>query len=246
MRTIIIEDEEPGRIIIRSFVSERDDIEIVGEAKDGFEGMKLINELKPDLIFLDIQMPKLTGFEMLELLGNNHPQIIFTTAFDEFAIKAFELNAVDYLLKPFSKDRLNQAIDRAIERKNKKEGIPLKQINQLNDFINTNKSIERIMVKERDKIVVIPVDDIYYIEAQDDYVMVYTKDEEHLKEKTMKTLEEQLDKNKFIRIHRSYIANITQIDKIQLYEKESYMVIMTNGAKIRASKAGYKRLKEVL
>ncbi len=246
MRTIIIEDEEPGRIIIRTFLSEREDIEVIAEAVDGFEGIKLINELKPDLIFLDIQMPKITGFEMLELLGDNHPQIIFTTAYDEFAIKAFDLNAVDYLLKPFSKTRLFQAIDRAIERKKTLKSPSNKEIIQLNEFINTNKVIERIMVKERDKIVVIPVGDIYYIEAQDDYVMVYGKDGEHLKEKTMKTLEEQLDKSKFIRIHRSYIVNITEIDTIQLYEKETYMVIMKNGAKIRASKAGYKRLKEVL
>ncbi len=246
MKTIIIEDEEPGRIIIKSFLAEREDVEIVAEARDGFEGIKLINELHPDLIFLDIQMPKLTGFEMLELLGNNKPQIIFTTAYDEFAIKAFDLNAVDYLLKPFSKDRLFQAIDRAIERKKSIKEEANNEIQKLNEFINSSKSIERIMVKERDKIVVIPVNDIFYIEAQDDYVMVYSKDGEHLKEKTMKTLEDQLDNNKFIRIHRSYIVNITEIDKIQLYEKETYMVLMKNGAKIRASKAGYKRLKEVL
>ena len=219
-------------------------MELLAEAEDGFKGVKLTMEYQPDVIFLDIQMPKLNGFEMLELLPS-HPIIIFTTAFDAFAIKAFEMHAVDYLLKPFSYERFNLAIERAIERN--KTHQDENQMTELADSYlqKSHQHLDRVIIKKGDKIIIIPVEHIIYLEAEDDYVMMYTQEGRFLKEKTMKSFEDQLDPTQFIRIHRSFIVNIQQIESIQLYEKESYLCILKTGDKIKASKAGYKRLKEM-
>ncbi|MEI8203278.1 MAG: LytTR family transcriptional regulator DNA-binding domain-containing protein [Bacteroidota bacterium] len=244
MKAIIIDDEQPARDLIKNYIARRDDIELVAEAEDGFKGVKLVMEFAPDVIFLDIQMPKLNGFEMLELLPRQ-AIVIFTTAFDEFAIKAFEKQAVDYLLKPFSYDRFNMAIERAKERLHLHQnenhtaeltGTYLQQSAQ---------HLERVIIKKGDKIIIVPVEHISYIEAEDDYVMVYAQEGRFLKEKTMRTFEEQLNPTQFVRIHRSFIVNIQQIESIQLYEKESYLCILKTGEKIKASKAGYKRLREL-
>jgi len=243
MRTIIIDDEQLARDIVKKYLEDHNNIEIVAECSNGFEGLKAIHELKPDLVFLDIQMPKLTGFEMLEILDYK-PQIIFATAYDEFAIKAFEHNAIDYLLKPFSKERFDQAITKA---KSKSVDQKPDEIKRINDFRDEQvDTIDRIVVKQNHKIVVIPVDDIKYIEAQDDYVMIYTNDARYMKQKTMKYFETHLPANDFVRIHRAYIAKVSEIEELQRYEKDSYIAKLKSGEKLKVSKSGYQNLKDIL
>jgi two-component system LytT family response regulator len=216
---------------------------MAGEYEDGFSGLKAINELKPDLVFLDIQMPKLTGFELLELL-DHQPAIIFTTAYDQYAIKAFEHNAVDYLLKPFSKDRFGEAIRKALERISKGDRDAVNKLVVHMDAVA--EPIHRIVVKNGPRISVIPVDEIRYVEAQDDYVMIYTSGKKYLKQKTMKYFETHLPEADFIRIHRSYIVRITEIAQMELYEKDSYIVFLKDGTKLPVSRTGLPRLKESL
>jgi two-component system, LytTR family, response regulator len=244
IKTIIIEDEQPARDLVKHYLSFHPNIEIIGEFSDGFSGLKGINELKPDLVFLDIQMPKLTGFELLELL-DEYPQIIFTTAFDQFALKAFEMNAVDYLLKPFSQDRFNQAVSKVTD--NHGNSTSSEKVKKLSEHIAENSDLlDRIVVKTGSKIKVIPVDQVLYVESQDDYVMIYSSDGKYLKQQTMKYMEQHLDPKRFIRIHRSYIANIDTIKQLELYEKNSYVAVLTNGAKLKVSDSGYKVLKSVM
>jgi len=243
IRTIIVEDELLARNLLKSFLEDNENIELIAECENGFEGVKMVNELKPDLIFLDIQMPKITGFEMLELLDHK-PEIIFSTAYDQYALKAFDYNAADYLLKPYSKERLKEAVDKVAERitsGNRKTDLA----DRLNEYPR-DEFLDRIVVKDRHKINIIPVDQIRYIESMDDYVMIYTKEGRHIKQKTMKYLEDSLNPQEFVRIHRSYIVKVTEIKEIQQYEKESYLVIMADKTKLKVSKSGYKRLKEVL
>jgi two-component system LytT family response regulator len=246
LQTLIIEDEELARNLLRSYLKDHPDIEVIGECENGFDGVKAINDKKPDLVFLDIQMPKITGFEMIELLDYK-PQIIFTTAYDQYALKAFELNAVDYLLKPFSKDRMMLAIEKVQHRIQSGEDTAEK-LEELTNLRPGEDFIDRIVVKDRHKIHIITVDKIRYIESLDDYVMIYTYDGRHMKQKTMKYFETNLDPNNFIRIHRSYIVQVDNIAEIQQYEKESYIVILKDTAKtkLKVSKTGYKRIKEVL
>ena len=246
LQTLIIEDEELARNLLRSYLKDCPEIELIGECENGFDGVKAINDKKPDLVFLDIQMPKITGFEMIELLDFK-PQIIFTTAYDQYALKAFEMNAVDYLLKPFSKDRMLAAIDKVKHRILTEENNAEK-LDELSNFRSGEAFIDRVVVKDRHKIHIITVDKIRYIESLDDYVMIYTNDGRHMKQKTMKYFEENLDPKNFIRIHRSFIVQVDNIAEIQQYEKESYIVILKDTAKtkLKVSKTGYKKIKEVL
>ncbi len=243
LRTIIVEDEELARSLMKSFLKSNDKVEIIAECENGFEGIKTINELKPDLVFLDIQMPKITGFEMLELLEHK-PQIIFATAYDEYALKAFEFNAADYLLKPYSKERLFEAVDK-VAAKIEKEGNISDVAEKISNFPR-EEFLDRIVVKDRHKIHIVPVDQVRYIESMDDYVMIYTKTGRHLKQKTMKYFEAALNPKNFTRIHRSYIVKVNEITEIQQYEKESYIVILHDKTKLKVSKTGYKSLKGVL
>ena len=214
--------------------------------KDGFSGLKAINELKPDIVFLDIQMPKLTGLELVELI-EDMPLIIFTTAYDEYAIKAFELNAIDYLLKPYSPERLSKAVEKAIDKsKNKSlKHANYKGVSETKAEL-TNEILNRIVVKNGTKIKIIPVEETTYLEAQDDYVMIYTNEGRYLKQATMKYFEASLSTEIFARIHRSYIVKIDQIKQIEPYEKDSHIAILKNDAKLKISKSGYKNLKEKL
>lgn len=243
LRTIIIEDEELARNLLRTYLNDHAEIDIIGECENGFDGVKAINELNPDLVFLDIQMPKITGFEMLELL-DHRPEIIFTTAYDQFALKAFEYNAVDYLLKPFSKDRLMAAIEKVSTRIQSGEDSGERFENL--SGVPHNGYLDRVVVKDRHKINIITVDVIRYIESLDDYVLIYTTEGRHMKQKTMKFFEDHLDPNDFIRIHRSYIVQVKFIAEIQQYEKESYVVILKDKTKLKVSKSGYKKIKDVL
>ena len=243
IKVIIIDDEKLAREIISSYLKKFDNVELVAECSDGFEGIKQINELKPDLIFLDIQMPKLTGFEMLEIL-EEPPVIIFTTAFDQYALKAFEVNATDYLLKPFSEVRFAEALNKAIKLIT---NIPPIQ-QELNGLVKSvekrNEFLDRVIIKSGQKIQIIPIEAVHYIEAQDDYTMLYTEKGNFLKQKTMKYFEENLDPKNFPRIHRSYIVRLSMIKQIELLEKESYQVLLNDGKKLPVSKSGYQNLKE--
>ncbi|MDY0102779.1 MAG: response regulator [Lentimicrobium sp.] len=246
LRVLIIDDEPPARELVKHYLSSCSDIEIAGECENGFEALKAIQEIEPQLIFLDIQMPKISGFELLELL-QDPPQIVFTTAFDEFAIRAFEMNAVDYLLKPFSLTRFQQAVERArlrIAEQSLDTESPVQRMKQQLDY--SIEQIDRIVVRLGSRIVVIPRDTIYYIEAADDYVMVFSQQGNHLKEKTMKYFETHLPAKDFIRIHRSHIVNISQIVSIDLYGKDTHLVVLKCGARLKASAEGYKRLREIL
>lgn len=242
LKALIVEDEEPAKIIIKEYLKKHSDIEIIGEAMDGFTAVKFINEHKPDLIFLDIQLPKLTGFEIIELI-EHIPEIIFTTAYDQYAIKAFEQNAIDYLLKPFSEERFNIALHKAKERIENKN-IAYSKIEKLKELDHITTQLDRIVVKSNTIIKVIPLDQVIYIEAQDDYVMIYTPTSKHLKEKTMKYFEQNLSSRQFVRIHRSYIVNIDYIHQIEHFTKASYICILKNGTKLKISESGYKLLKE--
>ncbi|MCK9400936.1 MAG: response regulator [Bacteroidales bacterium] len=246
IRVLIIDDESLARELVRKYLSDNPDIEILGECENGFDALKAIRELKPDLLFLDIQMPRIDGFELLEVL-DPQPEIIFTTAFDQYAIRAFEMNAVDYLLKPFSKTRLEQAVEKARGRilstpDASSAGPSIQKLQQQID--NDKKIIERVVTRMGSKITVIPVDKIWYIEAADDYVMIWSESGNHLKEKTMKYFEEHLPEGQFIRTHRSHIINISQVVSLELYSKDSYIAIMKSGAKLKVSAEGYRRLKE--
>jgi two-component system LytT family response regulator len=243
IKTIIVEDEKLARDLIKGYLESHEDFEMIGEYEDGFSGLKAINEMKPDLVFLDIQMPKLTGFEMLEVL-EHHPAIIFTTAYDQYALKAFEHNALDYLLKPYSKDRFDEAVEKARERVQSGDAESINRLVKHRDQLEDE--IHRVVVKSRSKIHVIPVNDIIYLEAQDDYVMIYTRNSKHLKQKTMKFFEAHLPAEDFVRIHRSYIVRLSEISQMQLYEKESYIVILKNGVNLPVSKSGLPKLKKKL
>jgi two-component system, LytTR family, response regulator len=245
MRALIIDDEPLAIQIIKEYISEIDEIEVVGECSNGFDGLKAINDLKPDLVFLDIQMPKLTGFEMLELL-DNPPMIVFATAYEEFALKAFEKNAVDYLLKPFSKSRFSQAVQKLLKQfdENKSNVNDYKPL--LENINSSREVLDRIVVKESGRILIVPVSEVYYLEAADDYVVVSTANKEYVKNSTMKFYEDKLPVNNFVRIHRSCIININFIKEIQAYNKETHSVIMKNGKSLKTSRQGSSDLKAIL
>ncbi|MCP4310275.1 MAG: response regulator [Bacteroidetes bacterium] len=247
-RTLIIEDEKPARDLLKAFLEEFSQVELLGEYDNGFDGLKAVNELKPDVIFLDVQMPKLTGFEMLEVLEHN-PEVIFTTAYDQYAIQAFEQNAVDYLLKPFSRERFGEAIEKLRSRmenvasQDSEKGSVEKIKIHLADG---DEKLHRVVIKKSGKIHVISTNDINYLEAQDDYVMIYTDEGKYLKQQTMKYFEKHLDQQQFVRVHRSYIANITSIERIEPYEKSNYILILKDGNKVPVSRSGMQVLKENL
>jgi len=241
MKTILIDDEPLARSLLAELLEDEKDIEIVASCNDGFEGMKAIQEHQPDLIFLDIQMPKITGFELLELL-DNPPKVIFTTAYDEYAIKAFEVNALDYLLKPVNPERLQKALEKV--RHQIRQPQPTQEHEAKN--LQLPEQSQRIVVKDGGHIKIIPLPEVLYIEAADDYVKVTTADKYYLKHQRMAHFEANLPGHQFVRVHRSYIVNVQHIHKVELYEKENYCVILRNGAKIPVSRSGYAKLKAVL
>ncbi|MDN5285102.1 MAG: response regulator [Mucilaginibacter sp.] len=244
-RALIIDDEPLARMVVKEYLQNYSEIELIQECSDGFEGLKAIQQYQPDLIFLDVQMPKINGFEMLELV-EQPPAVIFTTAFDEYAIKAFEAHAVDYLLKPFSKDRFNKAIEKFLATAPEKH-TPKQTEELLETAASQSPSQhERIVVKTGTKVKIIPVVDVEYLQADDDYVSVFTKEGSYLKNKTMNFFEQTLDPRQFVRVHRSYIIAIQQITRIDPYEKDAHLAILKSGAKIPVSKTGYVKLKQVL
>jgi len=245
-RALLIDDEPLARMVVLEYLQAyKDKIEVIGECNDGFEGLKAIQQHQPDLVFLDVQMPKINGFEMLELV-EQPPSVIFTTAFDEYAIKAFEAHAVDYLLKPFSKDRFNKAIDKYLSQAPAVAQQAKKTEDLLEAVASSPAQHERIVVKTGTKVKIIPVQDVQYLQADDDYVSVFTKEGSYLKNKTMNFFEQMLDPRYFVRVHRSYIIAIQEITRLDPYEKDSHLAILKSGAKIPVSKTGYVKLKGVL
>lgn len=230
-------------MLVRKFLEDFSEIEVLGECADGFTAVKSINEHNPDLIFLDVQMPKLSGFELLEIIEHK-PHVIFTTAYDSYAIKAFDENAVDYLLKPFSRERFADAVKKVVGRIASQTEQNFTEVIALAE--EKTEILQRIAVKSGSKIEIIAIGDIVYLESEGDYVMIHTKEGKFLKEKTMKYFEQHLDPDTFIRIHRSYIININEISGIELFEKESYIVKLKNGDQVKASSSGYKALKDAL
>ncbi len=239
MKAIIIDDEPLARMMVKEYLQPYTHITVVEECNDGFEGLKAIQQHRPDLIFLDIQMPKINGFEMLELI-DHPPAVIFTTAFEEYAIKAFDAHAADYLLKPFSKERFDKAMQKLQQQRvNATQAI-------VETALQSSAQNSRIVVKDNGKIKIIPVGQVQYLEAADDYVKIFTAEGVFLKKKTMQYFEEVLPPQEFIRIHRSYIISTQLITRIDLHEKDSHLVLLTTGARLPVSKAGYAKLKEVL
>jgi two-component system LytT family response regulator len=245
IRTLIIEDEAPARDIIKHYLKEIESIELIGECADGFSGLKAISFDKPDLVILDIQMPRLTGIELIEVLTEK-PEIIFTTAYDQFAIRAFELNAVDYLLKPFSEKRFMDAVGKALDKIRSGKGNQKPASQLLVKKTETASSVNRVVVRKGNSINIIPVEHIKYVEAQDDYVMIYHSEGKALKQQTMKFYEDNLPTESFVRIHRSYIVKIAEINRIEPYTKDNHVAVLKSGDKLPVSRAGYKHLKEEL
>jgi two-component system LytT family response regulator len=239
MKVIIIDDEPLARGIVKEYLKSFSQLEIVAECGDGFEGVKAIAQHQPDLLFLDIQMPKINGFEMLELI-DNPPPVIFTTAFDEYAIKAFETHAVDYLLKPFGKERFDKALNKWLSQKS--SNVPT----ALTEETSAPESSNRVVVKKGQNIVVLPVQKIHYFEAFDDYVKVHTADGFYLKKKTMAFFEKALDASQFVRVHRSYLLNLQELTRIEPMEKDNHVALLKSGTRIPLSQAGYSKLKSVL
>ncbi|MBS1783591.1 MAG: response regulator [Bacteroidetes bacterium] len=241
-KVILIDDEPLARQFIRKLLQPYEDLLVVAECGDGFEGFKSIQLHRPDLVFLDVQMPRINGFEMLELL-ENPPQVIFTTAFDEYALKAFDTHAVDYLLKPITKDRLDKAIAKwqKTDRKSKVDSMQ----NLLSESPVAGYQ-HRLVVKDNSTIRIIPAHEIHYVEASDDYVKIYTNERHFLKKDTLSHIEQVLDPKQFVRAHRSFLLPVAQLLRIEPYEKDSHVAVLRCGARIPVSKAGMTRLKEIL
>jgi two-component system LytT family response regulator len=244
MRVVIVDDEELARHVIREHLGNEEDVEIAAECANGFEAVRLANELRPDLMFLDVQMPKLDGFEVLELI---EPEIavIFVTAFDQYAMRAFDAAAVDYLLKPFSAERFRSALERARQRLATKQPAP--SASELKALARTpDQAAERVVVKDGARVHIIPIGKLDYVEAQDDYIELHSGQKSWLKQQSLASLEAVLDPNRFVRVHRSYLINIERVTKIEPYTKDTKLAILTDGAQIPMSRAGYARLKELM
>ncbi len=236
-KILIVDDEPLAREALAMALAEFEDVDVIGECSDGFEAVKSIKEVKPDLVFLDIQMPKLDGFDVLELLGEDPPYIVFVTAHDEYALKAFESHALDYILKPVSPERLKKSFVKINERLQEKTSQPMREL--LVDRQSHIIPINRVLVRDRTRVYIIPVADIVYFEAEDDYVSIHTSERDYLKKETLSHLEKLLDARQFIRIHRSYILNINHLDKIEPYTKDSRIAILKNGKTLPVSRSGY-------
>lgn len=241
IKALIIDDEPLARSIILEYLQRHTDIVVAQECGDGFEGVKAIQVHQPALLFLDIQMPKINGFEMLELI-EQPPAIIFTTAFDEYAIKAFESHAIDYLLKPFSQERFDKALQKW--RDNQQPNATTATL--LESVALSPQQQHRIVVKTGGRIRIIPIEEVDYLEAADDYVKIHTAEGSYLKNKTMGHFERSLDATQFVRTHRSFIVNVQRITRLDVHEKESWLALLTTGTRVPVSKTGYLKLKSVL
>ena len=239
IKTLIVDDEPLAAGLVKEFLSAYPQFEVVAICHDGFEALKAIQLFQPELIFLDIQMPKITGFELLELL-ENPPAVLFTTAFDQYAVQAFDVKGIDYLVKPFSEARFAQAITRFLSQQ-KTKTVP-----EAVDYPVSEERNKRIVVRVKNEIKIIQTQEVRYFEAEDDYISIHTQEGKFLKKMTMKQLEESLDPEKFARVHRSFLVNLQEVAGLEPYEKESFLLRLRSGQKIPVSKAGYARLRQVL
>lgn len=239
---LIVDDEDLARHVIRELLQPHEEIEILAECANGFEAVKAVAEHRPELIFLDVQMPKLTGFDVLELIGTGVP-VIFTTAYDQYAMRAFEVYAVDYLLKPIGRERFEAALERAKSR----IGSAVPSAQELAAAARAPETyLERIVVRDGARVTLIPVAKLDYVEAQDDYVALAVQGKKHLKQQTIASMESCLDPANFVRIHRSYIVNLERVVRIEPYGKESRLAILGDGQRLPVSRSGYARLKSLL
>lgn len=247
LRAVVVDDEPPARALLREYLGAHDDVEVVGECADGFEAVKRIGELRPDLVFLDIQMPRLTGFEVLELLDPG-PAIVFVTAYDEHALRAFEVNAVDYLLKPYGRERLAEALARVRERR-RGAGAAAAAISPAKLAASARppgRWADRILIRDGAQVHVIPVERVEFVEAQDDYVGVHAGGKMHLRTQTLADLAATLDPQRFVRVHRSYVVNLERVARLETYTKDSRVVVLHGGREIPVSRSGYARLREMM
>jgi two-component system LytT family response regulator len=245
MRIIIVDDEALARGVVREYLADHPDVEIVAECANGFEAIKAITELEPDLAILDIQMPKLDGFEVAELAAGKC-RFMFATAFDQYAIKAFEYHALDYLLKPFSQQRFDQALVHARASMGKPDAgaDPVREMARAAGA--RNKPLGRVLIRDGARVHVIASEKIDYIEAQDDYVQIHTEGKAYLKNQRLSELESQLDGDKFLRIHRSYLLNIDCISRIEPAGKDSHVAVLKDGSKLPISRSGYQKVRSVI
>ena len=242
-RVVIVDDEPLARIVVREYLKAHPGVEVVAECGNGFEAVRAVTELSPDLMFLDIQMPKLDGFEVLELLGRSVP-VVFTTAYDQYALRAFEVHAVDYLLKPFDQGRFAEALTRARARIQAAEVLAVDPL--IADARPRQAPVERVLIRDGSQVHVIPVEKIDYVEAQDDYICFKADGKDYLKDQTMAAVEATLDPTRFVRVHRSYLLNIERIARVELYAKDSRIAILRDGRRLPVSRAGYARLSKLL
>jgi two-component system LytT family response regulator len=243
LTVVIVDDEAPARALVREYLEQHGDVRVVAECTNGLEAVKAANELKPDLLFLDIQMPKLDGFEVLELIGRDAAGVVFTTAYDEYALRAFEVHAVDYLLKPFGPERFAEALQLARSRIAQRQPIPARELLETH---REGAAIDRLLIRDRSHVHVIPVDQIDYIEAQDDYVSIRAGGRSYLKEQTLGELEQQLATKGFLRIHRRFVLNVSRLAKIELSEKDSRVAILNDKTELPISRSGYAKLRDLL
>ncbi len=246
LRVVIVDDEPLARSVVREYLAKHAGVEVVAECANGFEAVKAVSELSPDLMFLDVQMPKLNGFEVLELVGRGVP-VIFTTAYDQYALRAFEVHAVDYLLKPFSEERFAEALSRVRQQRASADaGGGVDVMSLVADARPRQGPLERVLIRDGAQVHVLPVERIDYVEAQDDYVAFKSEGRQLLKDQTMASLESMMDPNRFVRIHRSYLLNIDRIARVELYAKDSRVAILRDGTRLPVSRAGYARLSKLL
>ena len=243
LRIVIVDDEPLARAVVREYAEGDPGIEVIADCPNGFDAVKAVTELKPDLVLLDVQMPKLDGFEVLELLGRDQP-VVFVTAYDQYALRAFEVHAVDYLLKPFSAERFQEAMERARARVRAKAVLPLDAL--VRDAKPRTGPAERVLIRDGANVHVLPADRIDYVEAQDDYVAFTSDGKQYLKDQTLAAVEAMLDPARFVRIHRSFILNVDRIAKVELYAKDSRMATLRDGTRLPVSRAGYARLSQML
>jgi two-component system LytT family response regulator len=242
LRVMIVDDEELARALLKEMLEKHADIDVIAECANGFEAVKAADELHPDLIYLDVQMPKLNGFEVLELIGTETP-VIFVTAYDAYAIRAFDVHAIDYLLKPVSTERFEVALTRARERVNRQ----LPPVSELSAAARAPAEyLERIVVRDGTRVHIIPLLKLDYFEAQDDYVAIHSGGRQYLKQQTISSLEQLLDPNRFIRIHRSYIVNLERVSRIEPYSKDSRVAVLVDGTQLPISQSGFGRLSRLM
>jgi two-component system LytT family response regulator len=243
LTVIVVDDESPARGLVREYLANHPDIRLVAECSNGFEAVKAANTHKPDLMILDVQMPKLDGFEVLELLGAEARAVIFTTAFDSYALRAFNVHAVDYLLKPFSAERFGEALALARTRLQKSEPLPARELLETR---RDGAALDRLLIRDRSNVHVIPIGQVDFVESQDDYVSIRAAGKSYLKEQTISDLEQQLPETSFVRIHRRYLLNISRLAKIELSEKDSRIAILLDKTQLPISRSGYAKLRAVL